>query len=960
VAYFEDHAAELRPIQAPPWGLRRGQIGGAWAVAAHFTVSTEPAQVVLPTGTGKTALMTLLPFLLRTNRLLIVTPSKIVRDQCVSAFTTLNILSATRTVPQGMPSPNVWSVKHQLRTRSQWSDLEEFDVVVGTTQVLSPAYSGVAPAPTNLFDAVFVDEGHHSPATTWRAILDHFRDARQVLLTATPFRHDRLHLPGNLVYAYPLRLAIDEGVYAPIQYVAVDATEPGVDTKIAEKARERLHSAEHQEARSALLVRTDRIKDAEDLIDLYRGLGIELVFIRGTDTLKQVQGKLRALEDGTADGIVSVSVLGEGFDLPRLKIAAYHRPHQSLAATLQFIGRLSRVSNQHPVTPELIAVREAVQDETRRLYLEDASWAELVPLLSEAAIEREQSNRQYVGTFSEPNPAAVSLHATCPARQAVIFELGNSDPDLEFSANSVTNERVVLRELDAEGGLLLLITEATSRPPWLRSQALDRPEYQLHVVVKCLDEGWLFVNTSTQACLDDLLGKIGSAGARLAPPSALNRLLWAAGVSSYSSIGMRSAYTAGGRVARYQVLAGPEVQGAVDPGAPALFGVGHLIGHHLDDNQQARVIGVSTRRSKVWSADYVTLLEYKTWCNEMAAMMNEEGEIASTAPLLELQMPVRLDKFPEHPLAGLLDARLLSLSIQVQMPSGDVVDLGRIDIVPSWQADDICRLDFAHAGESWSGSMNLDGQVFIDAGDGPSKPLANVPGQGWVQLSEVLTAEPPSLVYPDGSLSRGPTLFQPTTAHGPVSPNLVRKWDWTGCQITAEVGATMAHKKNVQDHAAEILRQEYPAAYLITDHASGELADLVVLDNTGDFVMTILVHCKASGDAQPGLRVDDLYEVCGQAVRSQRWAFPRLLWPEAWNRFEVRNAMKVLSGDASQLKLDLAAWAANAPTTRMQVWIVQPGLKADSLSASESCTALLRASDSWLGRLGIDLRVIGS
>ncbi len=37
--------------------------------------------------------------------------------------------------------------------------------------------------------------------------------------------------------------------------------------------------------------------------------------------------------------IVCVDMLGEGFDLPQLKIAALHDIHKSLAVTIQFIGR---------------------------------------------------------------------------------------------------------------------------------------------------------------------------------------------------------------------------------------------------------------------------------------------------------------------------------------------------------------------------------------------------------------------------------------------------------------------------------------------------------------------------------------------------------------------------------------------------------------------------------------------
>ena len=38
-------------------------------------------------------------------------------------------------------------------------------------------------------------------------------------------------------------------------------------------------------------------------------------------------------------------MLGEGFDFPRLKIAAIHDPHKSIATTIQFVGRFTRTSN---------------------------------------------------------------------------------------------------------------------------------------------------------------------------------------------------------------------------------------------------------------------------------------------------------------------------------------------------------------------------------------------------------------------------------------------------------------------------------------------------------------------------------------------------------------------------------------------------------------------------------------
>ena len=88
MAYFVDAAAGV----TPKWqanGLRVAQLGALWGVASRFTIGTGPFQVVLPTGSGKTAVMTALPFAVPTTRVLVVAPSRLVRDQVVDEFRTL-------------------------------------------------------------------------------------------------------------------------------------------------------------------------------------------------------------------------------------------------------------------------------------------------------------------------------------------------------------------------------------------------------------------------------------------------------------------------------------------------------------------------------------------------------------------------------------------------------------------------------------------------------------------------------------------------------------------------------------------------------------------------------------------------------------------------------------------------------------------------------------------------------
>lgn len=75
--------------------------------------------------------------------------------------------------------------------------------------------------PPDFFDLIIVDECHRGSArddSSWRVILEHFKPAYQLGMTATPLRKDDrdtyLYF-GNPIYEYSLRQGIDDGFLAP-------------------------------------------------------------------------------------------------------------------------------------------------------------------------------------------------------------------------------------------------------------------------------------------------------------------------------------------------------------------------------------------------------------------------------------------------------------------------------------------------------------------------------------------------------------------------------------------------------------------------------------------------------------------------------------------------------------------------------------------------------------------------
>jgi len=97
--------------------------------------------------------------------------------------------------------------------------------------------------PSTFFDLIIVDECHRGSSkdeNNWREILDYFKPAVQLGMTATPLRDDNkatYRYFGNPVYTYTLRQGIQDGFLAPFR---VRRIVPSVDAEGWRPTREQL------------------------------------------------------------------------------------------------------------------------------------------------------------------------------------------------------------------------------------------------------------------------------------------------------------------------------------------------------------------------------------------------------------------------------------------------------------------------------------------------------------------------------------------------------------------------------------------------------------------------------------------------------------------------------------------------------------------------------------------------
>src|SRR5690606_28142932 len=131
------------------------------------------------------------------------------------------------------------------------------------------------------------DEAHHVAARTWSSIVDDFGGKPIVQFTATPFREDGRVVEGKIAYAYPLRLAQENGWFAPINYRSIMAT-GNLDRAVASAAVAQLKDDLAAGRDHVLMARVQSISRAEELLALYEELAPELAPLRLDSKLSAV------------------------------------------------------------------------------------------------------------------------------------------------------------------------------------------------------------------------------------------------------------------------------------------------------------------------------------------------------------------------------------------------------------------------------------------------------------------------------------------------------------------------------------------------------------------------------------------------------------------------------------------------------------------------------------------------
>ena len=934
--YFADNSPFLRfPDENQDGsGLRRAQKGAIFAIGSHFGLSNENALVSMPTGTGKTGVLMMAPYLMRANRILVITPSRMVRDQIAEEFGSLSLLKRLGVLPVDLDCPIVKAVESKILNDESWDTLRDSHVVVTTPMGSSPALENVPNPPEDLFDLLLVDEAHHSPAKTWKALMQAFPSARHILFTATPFRRDRKQLPGVFVYEFPLREAIADGVFCPISFHACKL-EVGIssDLTIAKKTEEIYRDDRQAGFNHRVMIRTDSRERAKELKLLYEAnTQLQVAIINGTHSLGHVRRTVNKLKNGELDAVICVDMFGEGVDMPQLKIAAIHSPHRSLAVTLQFIGRFARTGGENLGTAKFIAVPEEIEAETKILYQQGAVWENLVTDLSDSRVSTERELRQQIKTFSIEGDCSdeseLSLSIIRPFYHSKVFSV-STDVDLNCELKLGSDSEIVQRFFSEELRCVVFVCKTKKKPRWIELSSIQDVKYHLFIVYHDVKSKLLFINSSIKAedfyslIADQIVGDEVYFGLST---SKINRALRALGNPSFFSVGLKNRQI-GKQLESYRIIAGSKADGAVSDTDAQLFDRGHLFGS--GDTDEGKVtLGLSTL-SKVWSNRAGFIPEYVAWCRAIGEECSNPNSFATGSRIDRLGIGEDISEIPARIIAASWHETAYKLlpTVTTDGPNGVTIDLLSLDFsVLSSNATE-AKLSLQGLDEEILITYRISGHPYfvIESERDIIVRYKNESGslQDYMKASglHLYTADF-SRIY-ENQLFRFNQIVQQIPAEAFVSQD----WNALNVDICREFGNTA---NGVSIHAGiENLLNKSNAVVVIYDHRPGELADFVALHQNGSTVKCDIFHCKSSSGKKAASRVGDVYDVAGQVTKSVAFArMPETIKIELTRR--LATGSKLIKGTLGEME-QLLNEAKNCPF-EYQIFLVQPGISAKQIT----------------------------
>jgi hypothetical protein len=417
----------------------------------------------------------------------------------------------------------------------------------------------------------------------------------------------------------------EQGYFAPITFEpVVEFNTRRVDVAIAEKAIEQLR--QDQDRGHILMARVEDVSRAKAVYEIYRQYAEfnPVQLHTGIKSVKAREAIRQQIISGYSRIVVCVDMLGEGFDLPELKIAAFHDIRKTLAVTLQLAGRFTRKRPDLGNATFIANTADvSVQDELRKLYTRDPDWNVLLPQLSERMIGEQVSLQEFLRGFTAFTKD-IPLKTIRPATSTVVYTttcqnwMPHNFRDGLPAFNSY--ERIFETVNHAEHTLVIVAVRRVALA-WTSVEDLFSWEWELYVVIWSPEQNLLFINSSTNSGEYKALAKaIAGDSATLIRGQQVFRTF--AGVTRLrlQNVGLTEQL---GRNVRYTGRMGADVAAELPDVQRRHARKSVLSGGGFEDGIRTTV-GAS-RKGRIWSHRRDRVDQLAAWCRSIGAKLLDEN-----------------------------------------------------------------------------------------------------------------------------------------------------------------------------------------------------------------------------------------------------------------------------------------------------------------------------------------------
>lgn len=942
-------------------GLRGAQLGALHASIAHFSIGDkfEPATIVLPTGTGKTETMLASMIFNCTEKLLVLVPSNALRLQIFKKFTTLGFLPLIDVVPTDIQLPRVLKIEVGIKDENEALEiLSHSNVIIATPDILNASDPLAVGALCNGCTELFIDEAHHSPATTWDKIRSQFLSKKILQFTATPFRNDGKHVGGKIIFNYKLGDAQEDGYFKPIRLHTIE--EWGETERrnliIAQKAVSILRQDLEAGFDHLIMARVNGISKVGKVFSIYQRIASEFnpVFVHSKGNKEDIDTSMQAIFSRESRIIICVDMLGEGFDLPNLKIAAIHDGHKSLAISLQFIGRFTRTSSRVGDAAAVINIADPqIEKNLRKLYSEGANWDKLLKRFSEEQIEREINLQDIIlslrenGTLSEE----ISLWNLSPSFTTTIYRTTCDMWNPEAYQTAMHRSFEHWHAISQTNNVLVVLSIQSTSVKWGNFQELIDTEHKLLIAYWNQSENALFIYSSDYKGFntESLVGLITDGTASLISGPSIFNILNNVELPLVKNLGTSKL----GAISFTSYFGSNVTDGltAIDKNESELNNIA-CIGYEDGD----RVLwGGTQKKGKIWSVKSGTISEWIEWCNNTWLKVSDEEQIETSNIIRDFLKPVKLESRYEGVVTGVQWGERVQFQTlegaeiwfnEVSSPIF-MIDLGIIEennsikiSITSETHQSVYEFSINNTLQHGYKYELIEGEeVFFKFGKKAKIPLI-----------QYMISDPFILYYHDGTYSYNNYHIPISLNAGELSIDSLETIDWSDIPLNAESMGKTINQNTIQYKTFKHLEDSFE--FIFNDDGPGESADLVCIKSIdAETIGLTLVHCKNAKGAKLSTEIDNFYTVCGQAQKCIRVKHSGM--SNLAKKLRKRHAKWSIDSHTRFLKgehKELAYFEEKARKAKIQfeVILVQPGLKKEN--ATPDILKLLACTESYLQR----------